>query len=94
MSLPFSFRTNLSLPQSPRISSQDSSYEDILALYNAIFTLAQQIDIVLTLTEDVRVDNNAGGLILKDTQATPHYWRVKVSTLGVLTTTDLGTSLP
>ena len=43
---------------------------------------------------DVLIEDNAKGLILKDTQATPHYWRVSVSTLGVLTTADLGTSPP
>ena len=45
------------------------------------------------LTSDVRVNDSAKGLVLKDTQATPHYWRVQVTTLGVLTTTDIGTSL-
>lgn len=40
------------------------------------------------------IDTAATGIILKDTQATPHYWRVKVSNLGVLTTTDLGTTRP
>ena len=45
------------------------------------------------LTSDVRVNDAAKGLVLKDTQVTPHYWRVQVTTLGVLTTTDIGTSL-
>jgi hypothetical protein len=43
---------------------------------------------------DIVVEDNARGLILKDTQAPPHYWRIQVTTLGVLFTTDLGTSLP
>ncbi len=45
-------------------------------------------------TDDLIVDTATKGLVLKDTQATPHYWRVTVSTLGVLTTTDLGTTKP
>jgi len=49
---------------------------------------------VRSTTSDIVVETNTRGLILKDTQATPHYWRITVSTLGVLTTTDLGTSLP
>lgn len=44
--------------------------------------------------DDVIVDLATKGLVLKDTQATPHYWRVTVSVLGVLTTTDLGTVKP
>ena len=34
------------------------------------------------------------GLVLKDTQGTPHYWRLQVTTTGLLTTTDLGTTAP
>lgn len=45
-------------------------------------------------TDDVIVDTSAKGLVLKDTAGTPHYWRISVSTLGVLTATDLGTTKP
>lgn len=45
-------------------------------------------------TSDVIIDLASKGLVLKDTQATPHYWRVTISTTGVLTTTDLGTLKP
>lgn len=45
-------------------------------------------------TEDLIVDLATKGLVLKDTQATPHYWRLTVTTLGVLVTTDLGTAVP
>lgn len=45
-------------------------------------------------TDDLIVDLATKGLVLKDTQATPHYWRVTITTLGVLTTTDLGTTKP
>lgn len=37
---------------------------------------------------------NVGKLYLKDTATPAHYWQVKVSTLGVLSTTDTGTSAP
>lgn len=56
----------------------------------AALALANGID----TTDDVIVDSSATGLVLKDTQGPPHYWRVTVSTLGVLTTTDLGTTKP
>lgn len=45
-------------------------------------------------TDDLIVDLATKGLVLKDTQGTPHYWRVTVSTIGVLTTADLGTTKP
>jgi hypothetical protein len=45
-------------------------------------------------TDDIVIDLATKGLVLKDTQATPHYWRVTISTLGVLTTADLGTAKP
>ncbi len=45
-------------------------------------------------TSDVALNDATKGLILKDTQGTPHYWRVTVSNLGALVISDLGTSLP
>ncbi len=45
-------------------------------------------------TDDLIVDLATKGLVLKDTQATPHYWRVTIRTLGALVTTDLGTTKP
>lgn len=41
---------------------------------------------------DVIVDNATNGLVLRD--ADGHYWRVSVSLLGVLISTDLGTTKP
>lgn len=49
---------------------------------------------VRSTNSDIVVEDSARGFILKDTQGTPHYWRIQITTLGVLTTTDLGTSLP
>lgn len=43
---------------------------------------------------DLIVDLATRGLVLKDTQASPHFWRVTVSTVGALVVTDLGTSKP
>jgi len=48
---------------------------------------------ILNTWNDIAVIDSSKGFILKDTQGTPHYWRVTVSTIGVLTTTDLGTSI-
>jgi hypothetical protein len=41
---------------------------------------------------DIGIDSSAVGLILKSPDG--HYWRVKVSNAGALTTTDLGTTKP
>lgn len=45
-------------------------------------------------TDDIIIDLATKGLVLKDTQGTPHYWRVTISTLGMLQTADLGTVKP
>lgn len=45
-------------------------------------------------TDDLIVDLATKGLVLKDAQGTPHYWRGTISTLGVLTFADLGTTKP
>jgi hypothetical protein len=44
-----------------------------------------------SIFQDVIVNNDSKGIVLKD--STGHYWRVTVNTSGVLSTTDLGTSL-
>lgn len=44
--------------------------------------------------DDIVIDLATKGLVLKDTASPAHYWRVSVSILGVLTTTDLGTVRP
>lgn len=48
----------------------------------------------INTTDDLVVDLATKGLVLKDIQGTPHYWRVTVSVLGVLQTADLGTTPP
>lgn len=45
-------------------------------------------------SDDVIVDTAAKGLVLKDTQGTPHYWRVTVDNAGALVISDLGTTKP
>lgn len=42
--------------------------------------------------DDLIIDSTSRGLVLKDTDG--HYWRLSVSTLGVLTAADLGTNKP
>jgi hypothetical protein len=45
-------------------------------------------------TKTVVIDTATTGVVLKDTQGTPHYWGVTVDTAGSLVTTDLGTTRP
>lgn len=77
----------------PHTQYQKESEKDSASGYaglNASTRTTKGID----TTDDVIIDLATKGLVLKDTQATPHYWRVTVSILGVLTTTDLGTVKP
>ena len=68
------------------------STPDAGASGTALQTLTEKVRI--TKGGDILLINAANGLILKDAAGTPHYWRVTISTLGVLTTTDLGTTIP
>jgi len=45
-------------------------------------------------TDDLIIDLATKGLVLKDTQGTPHYWRVTINNVGALVSTDLGTTKP
>ena len=45
-------------------------------------------------TDDLVVDSATKGLVLKDTQGTPHYWRITIDNTGSLVITDLGTTKP
>jgi hypothetical protein len=80
--------TDTSLALKQNISEKDamSGYAGL----NSVSRTTKGID----TTDDLVIDLATKGLVLKDTQGTPHYWRVTISTLGVLTTTDLGTTKP
>jgi hypothetical protein len=45
-------------------------------------------------TDDIIIDLATKGLVLKDTQGTPHYWRLTINNTGTLVISDLGTSKP
>lgn len=49
---------------------------------------------LINATGDVICDDAAKGFVLKDTQATPHYWRITVDNTGNLVVTDIGTTMP
>ena len=57
---------------------------------NSVSRITKGVD----TTDDVIVDTNSKGLVLKDNAGTPHYWRVTVNSAGTLVITDLGTTKP
>ena len=67
--------------------------KNIVSGYAGLNTVSRIIKGVDT-TDDVIVDLATKGLVLKDTQGTPHYWRVTINTSGALVTSDLGTTKP
>ena len=77
----------------PHTQYQKESEKDVASGYAGLNAASRTTKGVLT-TDDLIVNDAVKGLVLKDTQGTPHYWRVTVSTLGVLSTADLGTSPP
>lgn len=80
------------LPSSTPVAEAQTGriYRD---LYRWLADVARLLTKFIT-TEDVIVDLGTKGLVLKDTQATPHYWRLTVDVTGTLVTTDLGTDRP
>jgi hypothetical protein len=58
-------------------------------LHGWLLEMARQIN---NDTRDLLVDDSSKGLILKSPDG--HYWRIKVTNAGALTTTDLGTDKP
>lgn len=77
----------------PHAGYQKESEKDVASGYAGLNASSRTTKGVDT-TDDVIIDLATKGLVMKDAQGTPHYWRLSVSTLGVLTTTDLGTSKP
>lgn len=77
----------------PHTGYQKESEKDAASGYAGLNASSRTTKGVDT-TADLIIDSATTGLVLKDTQGTPHYWRVTVSTTGVLTTTDLGTTKP
>lgn len=69
--------------------------QDLDKLFKAVQNLAYLLNSFMTSTqEELIIPTSLLGIILKDNQATPHYWRVTVSNVGVLLTTDIGTTPP
>ncbi len=61
---------------------------------NAATLLNNRVQQGTDTSDDLIVDDNANGLVLKDNAGTPHYWRVTVNSAGTLVVTDLGTTKP
>jgi hypothetical protein len=77
----------------PHTGYQKESEKDAVSGYAGLNAASRTTKGVDT-TDDLIVDDAANGLVLKDTQGTPHYWRVTVDNTGTLVITDLGTTKP
>lgn len=75
-------------------SGAGGSFIDILAFVTRFNTQAGALVAEILNSGAFLCDTAAGGVVLKDTQATPHYWRVTINNVGVLVTADLGTARP
>lgn len=77
----------------PHTQYQQETEKDAVSGYaglNAVSRITKGAD----TTDDLIVDLATKGLVLKDTQAPAHYWRVTVTNLGALLVSDLGIVKP
>jgi len=77
----------------PHTQYQKESEKDAAIGYAGLNADSRTTKGVIT-TDDLIVNLNGKGLVLKDNASPAHYWRVSVSTIGALATQDLGTSAP
>jgi hypothetical protein len=84
----------MKLPVQPQFSKEtflQSLYDLVPAICRAFNRLETH---GLETVGTVIFDTATTGIVLKDTQGTPHYWRLTVDNTGALVTTDLGTTKP
>jgi hypothetical protein len=82
------------LPSNPQFTKATF----LQSLYDLIPKITQAFNRLETHGLDtvgvIVIDTATTGVVFKDTQATPHYWRLTVDNTGTLVTTDLGTVKP
>lgn len=81
------------LAADPHTQYQKESEKNAISGYaglNSVSRLTKGTD----TSDDIVIDLATKGLVLKDTQATAHYWRITISNIGVLVISDLGTTKP
>ncbi len=77
----------------PHSGHESTANKNVVSGYAGLNTASRTTKGV-DATDDLIVDLAAKGLVLKDTQGTPHYWRVTANGVGGLTITDIGTTKP
>lgn len=77
----------------PHIQYQKESEKDAASGYAGLNSSSRTVKGV-DAGDDLVVNLATKGLVLKDTQATPHYWRITISNIGALVITDVGTVKP
>lgn len=65
--------------------------KDAVSGYAGLNSVSRTIKGIDT-TDDVITDSTTKGLVMKSPNA--HYWRLTISNVGAITTTDLGTTKP
>jgi hypothetical protein len=78
-------------PQFTKANFLQSLYDLIPAICRAFNRLETH---GLETTGTLIFDTATTGVVFKDTQATPHYWRLTISNAGAAVITDLGTTKP
>jgi hypothetical protein len=77
----------------PHTGYQKESEKDAASGYAGLNSASRITKGAIT-TDDLVINLATKGLVLKDTQGTPHYWRITISNVGALVITDLGTTVP
>jgi hypothetical protein len=75
------------------VTFEDTANKDIASGYAGLNSVSR-INKGVDTEDDIIVDSDTKGLVLKDSQATPHYWRLTVSSIGGLVITDAGVDKP
>lgn len=84
----------MKLPVNPQFTKATflQSLYDLIPRITAAFNRLETHGLETTGT--LIFDTDTTGIVLKDAQGTPHYWRLTVDNSGNLVTTDLGTTKP
>jgi hypothetical protein len=84
----------MKLPSNPQFTPE----RFLQSLYELIPRICQAFNRLethgLETTGTIIFDTATTGVVFKDTQATPHYWRLTISNAGAAVITDLGTTKP
>lgn len=70
----------------------EEAVRSLATFWNMAFNGQERMTRGVDTKQDVIIDDNPHGLVLKSPDG--HYWRLSVSNLGAISTTDLGLTKP